>query len=388
MLRIYRINVRFLVIVNIHLRKRQLACINGMNVDDNDYFKGRGAQLNTGNRFLRNSYVQEHIEGIDEPLLLEGKTQYFYESPKKIVNRVQSPDIFLKYSMNPYQGCEHGCIYCYARNSHEYWGFSAGLDFERKIIVKQNAPELLEKKFRDPKWSSSPIMFAGNTDCYQPIERKLGITRRMLEVLLKYRNPVGMITKNSLILRDIDILSELAKLKLVHVMISITTLREELRLKMEPRTATSKNRLKVIEQLAKSGIPVGVMTAPIIPGLNSDEIPSIIKAAANSGALNAGYTLVRLNGSIADIFKDWVVKNFPDAAQKVLHQIEDCHNGQLGDTRFKTRMKGDGNIADAIRQLFYSSVKKYLPQKNSFEFDLTVFVRPGECKQLDLFAGD
>ena len=219
--------------------------------------------------------------------------------------------------MNPYQGCEHGCIYCYARNTHEYWGYSAGLDFERKIIAKPNAPQLMEKQFMNKNWVVSPIMFSGNTDCYQPIERKMKITRQMLEVLLNFRHPAGMITKNDLIIRDIDILQELAKLNLIHVMVSITSLNNDLRLKMEPRTVTAKNRLKVIETLNKAGIPVGVMTAPIIPGLNSDEIPDLIKAAADHGADSAGYTIVRLNGSIAEIFKDWIYKNFPDRAEKV-----------------------------------------------------------------------
>jgi DNA repair photolyase len=241
-----------------------------------DYFKGRGAQFNTNNRFLKQRYVQEHIEVIDEPLLVNTKTQIFYETPKKIVNKVESPDIPMMYSMNPYQGCEHGCIYCYARNTHEYWGFSAGMDFEQKIIVKKNAPELLRKELMHKNWKPAPIMLSGNTDCYQPLERKLGITRRMLEVLLEFRHPVGVITKNNIILRDIDLLKQLAEKRLVHVMVSITSLKDDLRLLLEPRTVTAKNRLRVIETLSKEGIPVGVMTAPIIPGLNSDELPAII----------------------------------------------------------------------------------------------------------------
>ena len=247
-----------------------------MSATENNYFKGRGSQVNTQNPFQKQTYVTEHKEVLDEELYSNGKTHYFFETPKKIINKVKSPDVYSEYSMNPYQGCEHGCIYCYARNSHEYWGFSAGLDFERKIIIKQNAPELLEKQLMNKNWKVSPIMFSGNTDCYQPIEKKLEMTRKMLKVLLKFKQPVGMITKNSLILRDIDLLSEMAKLKLVHVMVSITSLKEDLRLAMEPRTTTAKQRLKVIEELNKAGIPAGVMTAPIIPGLNSEEIPSII----------------------------------------------------------------------------------------------------------------
>ncbi|MBA3972280.1 MAG: PA0069 family radical SAM protein [Bacteroidetes bacterium] len=349
------------------------------------YFNGRGAQLNTSNKFLKNRYVEEHDEMLDEPLLSDSKTQILYEHPKKIINSVKSPDLRAMYSMNPYQGCEHGCIYCYARNTHEYWGYSAGLDFERKIIAKPNAPKLMQKQFMNKNWVVAPIMFSGNTDCYQPIERKLKITRQMLEVLLKFRHPAGMITKNNLILRDIDILQELAKLNLVHVMVSITTLREELRLKMEPRTVTAKNRLKVIETLTKAGIPTGVMTAPIIPGLNSDEIPDLIKAAADHGADCAGYTIVRLNGSIGEIFKDWIHKNFPDRAEKVLHHIADAHGGTLNDSRFGTRMRGEGNLTQSIRQMFNMAVKKHLAGRDRQHYDLTLFRRPGEVKQMELF---
>ena len=287
--------------------------------------------------------------------------------------------------MNPYQGCEHGCIYCYARNTHEYWGYSAGLDFERKIIAKPNAPELLEKQLMNKNWIPAPIMFSGNTDCYQPIERKLKITRQMLEVLLKFRHPVGMITKNNLILRDIDILQEMAKLKLVHVMVSVTTLREDLRLLMEPRTVTAKNRLKVIEQLNKAGIPAGIMAAPIIPGLNSNEIPELIRVAAEHGAVAAGYQIVRLNGSVKDIFTNWIYKNFPDAAEKVLNQTAEVHGGKVGDSRFFKRMSGEGKIAESIKQLFEMAVKRHLSGRDRFEFDLTAFQRPGENKQMELF---
>lgn len=352
---------------------------------ESSYFKGRGSQVNTANKFLKNQYVQEHEEMLDEPLLSDEKTQIFYEHPKKIVNIINSPDIRGMYSMNPYQGCEHGCIYCYARNTHEYWGYSAGLDFERKIIAKPNAAVVLEKQLMNKNWEVAPIMFSGNTDCYQPIERKLKITRQMLEVLLKFRHPVSMITKNSLILRDTDLLQELARYKLVHAMVSITSLREELRLKMEPRTATAKNRLKVIEQLNKAGVPTGVMTAPIIPGLNSSEIPELIKAAADHGACAAGYTIVRLNGAIGDIFKDWIHKNFPDAADKVLNHIKEIHGGKVNDSRFGTRMRGEGNMGASISQLFKMAVKKHMSGRDRFEYDLTAFKRPGEVQQLALF---
>jgi DNA repair photolyase len=287
--------------------------------------------------------------------------------------------------MNPYQGCEHGCIYCYARNSHQYWGFSAGLDFERKIIVKQNAPYLLEKFLNNPKYKPEVIMFSGNTDCYQPVERTKMLTRKMLEVLLKFRNPISMITKNSLILRDLDLLAELNSMDLVHVSISITSLNEDLRQKLEPRTATSKNRLKVVEKLSEKGIPVNIMVAPIIPSLNNHEVPSIIKAAAAHGASSAAYTIVRLNGSIAEIFEDWVKKSFPDRAEKVLNQIKDCHGGKLNDSRWGTRMRGEGNIAEMIRNVFHAARNKYMGDKEFKELRTDLFRRPGNG-QLSLFS--
>lgn len=349
-----------------------------------DYFKGRGAQGNSHNPFSKTAYVSDHIEGLDEPMLSNSKTEFLPENAKKIVNKVESEDLGLLYSMNPYQGCEHGCIYCYARNSHQYWGFSAGLDFERKIIVKQNAPFLLEKFFNNPRYKPEVIMFSGNTDCYQPVERTKMITRKMLEVLLKFRNPVSMITKNSLILRDLDLLSELNSMDLVQVSISITSLNEDLRQKLEPRTATSLNRLKVVEKLSEKGIPVNIMVAPIIPALNNHEIPEIIKAAADHGASSAAYTIVRLNGSIAEIFEDWVKKSFPDRAEKVLNQIKDCHGGTLNDSRWGTRMRGEGNIAEMIRNVFQVARNKYMGDRELKELRRDIFKRPGNG-QLTLF---
>ncbi len=348
-------------------------------------FKGRGAQLNPHNRFLKNRLVQEHMEGIDVPLLQDEKTEIIYTHPKTIINKITSPDLAGMFSMNPYQGCEHGCIYCYARNAHEYWGYSAGLDFERKIIVKENAAEILAKELSNPRWEPQPIMFSGNTDCYQPLERKFGITRKMLEVLLKYRHPASMITKNALIRRDIDILSEMAKLKLVHVMVSITGLDESMRLKLEPRTATYKQRLETVRALADAGIPVGVMTAPIIPGLNSHEVHDVVKAAAEAGARTAGYTIVRLNGAIGEIFRDWLEKTFPDRADKVWHQIEECHGGKVNDSRFGTRMRGEGPVAESIRKMFKLAVDRYMPEDDGFEFDMTLFNPKAGDAQLSLF---
>ncbi len=350
---------------------------------NSSYFKGRGAQIKSDNKYLKNQYTTDHIEGLDEELLEIPQTQIFHETPKKIVNKVNSPDLNFGYSMNPYQGCEHGCIYCYARNTHEYYGFSAGLDFETKIIIKQNAPALLEKHLLQPSWQAVPIMLSGNTDCYQPQEKKFEITRKMLQVLLKYRHPVGIITKNALIQRDIDILNELAKDRLINVMISITTLDEELRRQMEPRTVSTIKRLQTIETLAKESIPVGVMNAPIIPGLNHHEIPNILKAASDHGATACGMSVVRLNGSISKIFEDWLRKNFPDRFDKVWNQISELHGGNVNDSVFGRRMTGDGTIANAIQQLYRVAKKKYFTGKGMAPLDLTKFRKGGN---LNLFS--
>jgi DNA repair photolyase len=352
--------------------------------ENSDFFKGRGAQVNTHNKFLKNSYVLDHIEGLDEPLLENSNTQLFEETPKKIVSESNSPDLSHTYSINPYQGCEHGCIYCYARNSHEYYGFSAGLDFERKIIIKPNAPELLEQYFNKKNYKPVCIMLSGNTDCYQPVERKLGITQRLLEMFWKYKNPVSIITKNNLILRDIDLLADMAKLNLVHVNVSITSLNEQLRQKLEPRTVTATGRLSVIQKLSERGIPVRVMAAPIIPGLNSNEVPNIIRAAADRGALAAGFTMVRLNGSIAEIFSDWIYKAFPDRAEKVLNMIRSTHDGKLNDSEYGRRMSGDGKIAESIHQMFKMACKRFMADREMPEYDYSLFV-PRKGKQTSLF---
>jgi len=342
-----------------------------------DYFSGRGAQIKTTNKFLKNQYVTDHIEGLDEPLLENPDTQVFEENARKIINKVDSPDLRNMYSMNPYQGCEHGCIYCYARNTHEYYGFSAGLDFESKIIVKKNAAELFEKHILNPRWEALPIMLSGNTDCYQPQERKYQLTRSVLKVMAQYRHPVGIITKNGLVTRDIDILKDLASDNLVQVYISITTLNEELRRKMEPRTASGFKRINTVEQLAKAGIPVGIMNAPLIPGLNHHEVPTILKAASDAGALTAGMTVVRLNGSIGKIFEDWLRKNFPDRFDKVWNQVCSLHGGNVNDSQFGRRMSGEGNIAEAIHQLFSVSKKRFFQGRSMPPYDLTKFRKGG-----------
>ncbi|MGI8635041.1 MAG: PA0069 family radical SAM protein, partial [Segetibacter sp.] len=283
----------------------------------NQYLKGRGAQLNTRNKFLKKIQVKEHIEGIDDWTEKNEATQYLEDHAKGIVNKVESPDLSLMYSMNPYQGCEHGCIYCYARNSFEYWGYSAGLDFERKIIVKKNAPELLRKFLMHPKWECVPISLSGNTDCYQPAEQKFKLTRGLLEVCNEFNQPVAMITKNAGMLRDKDLLQEMAGKNLVSILVSITSFNEDLRRVMEPRTTTGKQRLRLIDEMSKAGVRMGVMLGPMIPGLNEHEMHNIIKAASEAGATFSAYTFIRLNGAIKLIFHDWLYKNFPDRADKV-----------------------------------------------------------------------
>lgn len=335
---------------------------------------GRGAQKNPHNKFLQ--HVYEMREDFLEFCRLEGeevesnKTQYIPIFPKTIVNKVDSPDVGMMYSMNPYQGCEHGCIYCYARNTHEYWGYSAGLDFERRILIKKTAPELLEAKIKHKKWKAQAIVLSGNTDCYQPAEQKFKITRKCLEIFLKYRHPVGIITKNALVLRDLDILKELNKHQLVGVNISVTSLSEKTRRKLEPRTVSIQKRLKTIQVLSENNIPVNAMLAPMIPGINSHELLPLAKAVADHGALSFGLTVVRLNGAIGQIFADWIRKAMPDKAEKVLHQIQNCHGGTLNDSRFGTRTRGEGKIAEQIHEMASLARKRYFngrsfPQLNT-----------------------
>lgn len=330
---------------------------------DKSTIKGRGAQKNTHNRFFELSHElrDDFLEFCQKEgeLVDKNKTLYLNVFPKTIVNKVTSPDIGMLYSMNMYQGCEHGCIYCYARNTHEYWGFSAGLDFERRILVKQNAAELLEDRLKKKSWKAYPIVMSGNTDCYQPAEKKFKITRACLKVFLKYKHPVAIITKNALILRDLDLLKALAKDQLINVNVSITSLSEETRRILEPRTATIKKRLETVKKLSENGIPVNVMMAPMIPSINSHEILPLAKTIADHGAKSIAHTIVRLNGAIGELFTDWIKKTLPDRAEKVLHQIENCHGGQLNDSRYGKRMTGEGNIAKQIHDLMKLARLKY-----------------------------
>jgi len=348
------------------------------------YKNGRGAQINPDNRFFAHSKGDDFddIDPSEEP---EQKSKFIEVHPKTIVNKVTSPDVGMAYSLNPYQGCEHGCTYCYARPTHEYWGYSAGTDFERVILVKKNAPELLEEALSKKSWNLDHITISGNTDCYQPCERDYKITRRLLEIMLEYKQPVGIITKNALICRDIDILSELAKLELVAVNISLTTLKEDLRRKLEPRTASAKKKLETIELLSKNGIPVNVLMAPIIPALNDDEIFSIAEAIGQRGALSMYHQIVRLNGPNGAIFEDWVRKNYPDRAEKVLNQLKEMHGGKLGDSRFGTRMKGEGTYALNIQRQVQLARKRFLPNVAFPKLRRDLFQVPDRSGQMKLF---
>ncbi|MHA7841726.1 MAG: PA0069 family radical SAM protein [Winogradskyella sp.] len=330
--------------------------------------KGRGAQRNIHNRFFELSHEMRddflefcHKEG---EVADKNKTQYLNVFPKTIVNKVTSPDVGMAYSMNMYQGCEHGCIYCYARNSHEFWGYSPGLDFERRILVKKDAPKLLEELLKKKSWKAHTIVMSGNTDCYQPAEQKFQLTKQCLEVFLKYKHPVAIITKNALVLRDIKILKALAEDNLIAVNISVTSLSEETRRILEPRTATIKKRLQTITELSDNGIPVNVMLAPIIPSINSHEILPMAKAVSEAGALSIAHTVVRLNGAIGEIFTDWLKKTLPDRADKVLHQIENCHGGTLNESRYGVRMRGEGQIAKQINDLIALARLKYFREKS------------------------
>lgn len=351
-------------------------------------YKGRGAQQKVPNIFFELSH--EERADFKEYLLKEKgalqqpKTVFISTFPKTIVNKVTSPDVGMSYSLNPYQGCEHGCVYCYARNSHQYWGYGPGLDFEQKILVKKNAPELLEKKFQSSSWEPATIALSGNTDCYQPIEKKLEITRSLLHVFLKYRHPVGIITKNALVQRDIDILSELARDHLCMVWVSITSLSETTRRLLEPRTASIKKRLQTVEQLTAAGIPTGVMMAPIIPGINSHEILPLMKKVAGCGALKVGHTIVRLNGAIATVFENWIREALPDRADKVLHQIASCHGGTLNDSMYGRRMKGDGPIAQQINKQFEIGKATFLKNRQILPLNRSRFIRAPKG-QLGLF---
>ena len=318
--------------------------------------RGRGAAGNPVNRFESLEYERDpESDPSDEPAPI---TRFYRDHTKSIIARNQSPDVGFSASINPYRGCEHGCIYCYARPTHEYLGLSAGLDFETKILVKENAPELLRAELSSKKWIPEPLGLSGVTDCYQPIERKLQLTRRCLEVLCEFRNPAIVITKNALVTRDIDLLQELASHNAGGVALSITSLDRNLQRVLEPRTSTPENRLEALRALSGAGIPTSVLVAPVIPGLNDHEIPAILQAAADSGARGAGYVALRLPFAVAGLFEDWLEQHRPLAKEKILNAVRSMRGGRLNDPRFKSRMTGEGLVAERIQKLFEISKRK------------------------------
>jgi DNA repair photolyase len=316
----------------------------------------RGAADNPANRFVQ-VHLEPDAEWNDEENTLPS-TQFLKDLSQTIVSYNKSPDLPFAATVNPYRGCEHGCIYCYARPTHEYLGFSSGLDFETRIMVKERAPELLRAEFSSPTWKPQVVSLSGITDCYQPVERRLKLTRQCLEVFADFRNPVEIYTKNSLITRDIDILKELARFDCIAVFISVTTLDTDLRKVMEPRTSPPASRLATIEALASAGIPVGVNVAPVIPGLTDHELPNIIAAAVKVGARYAGQITLRLPWSVAPLFENWLERHFPDRKEKVLNRIRAMRGGKLYDAEFGSRMHGHGIFADQISQMFKVACRK------------------------------
>lgn len=347
--------------------------------------RGRAAESNVTSRFDKNVTTSDvdnsyYVDEDDKVLL---RTQFMKDTSRTILTPNDSPDLPFGYSMNFYRGCEHGCIYCYARPTHEYLGLSAGLDFESKIFVKEDAPELLRAAFMKKSWEPQSIMMSGATDCYQPAEKKYELSRRCLEVLRDFKHPVGIITKNNLITRDIDILSEMAKDDLVMVFLSITTLDADLARVLEPRTSSPDGRLKAIRALRDAGIPVGVNVAPIIPGLTDHELPAILKSAKEAGAEWSGYTLLRLPYSVSTLFTEWLDIHRPLAKDKVLNYIRELRGGKLNSAEFGDRMRGQGPRAESLKQMFNIFSDKFGFNQREFEKRTDLFQRPGD--QLGLF---
>jgi DNA repair photolyase len=350
---------------------------------------GRGASWSPANRFEKLHVDLTDVDVVDPIAATEERprreTQFFRDATKTILARNDSPDVCFERSVNPYRGCEHGCIYCFARPTHEYLGFSAGLDFESKIMVKMDAPQLLEAELSSPKWKPQVIAMSGVTDPYQPVERRLKLTRGCLEVLAKFRNPVGIITKNRLVTRDIDVLAELASFNCVVVNISVTSLDAKLQQILEPRTSTPSARLEAIAQLSAAGIPVGVMVAPIIPGITDHEVPAIVAACAKAGAKCAAYVILRLPWAVAPLFEHWLDEHFPDRKEKVLGRIRHMRGGdKVYDSRWTVRQTGEGIFAEQIETMFSISCRRAgLPERP--KLSTAAFRRPNE--QLSLFGG-
>lgn len=326
--------------------------------------RGRGALENPAGRFEPLQVEADlegsaPVEGEDYFPLPKLRTQVFRDKSKSIISTNDSPDIGMDATLNPYRGCEHGCIYCFARPTHEYLGLSAGLDFETKIFAKPDAPKLLEEKLKSRSWKPAVIFMSGVTDPYQPLERKMKITRQCLEVLEDFRNPVSFITKNHLVTRDIDILSRMAALNLASVNMSVTTLDRKLARAMEPRASTPPMRLRAIEQLSQAGIPVNVMIGPVVPGLTDHEVPAILEAASKAGACSAGYTMLRLPYGVKDLFQTWLHEHYPERTEKILNRIRSIRDGKLYDAEFGSRMRGEGFHASQLWQLFEMTRKRF-----------------------------
>ncbi|WP_265594715.1 PA0069 family radical SAM protein [Haloferula sp. BvORR071] len=343
-----------------------------------DPLRGRGAQLNPANRFdLLHCETDEDAWLDDDPRPL--RTTFLRDDSQTVLNSNDSEDLRFEYSVNPYRGCEHGCAYCYARTYHEYLGYSAGVDFESKIIVKTEAPQLLEKALAKPSYKPAMIAMSGVTDCYQPVERKLEITRGCLEVMARFRQPVGLITKNALVARDVDHLGELAKHRAACVFISVTSLDPKLARILEPRASSPRARLDAIRALADHGIPVGVSAAPMIPALNDSELPAILAAAKEAGASFSFYTTVRLPGAVAPVFSSWLDKYFPERKEKVLGRIRDSHGGRLNNSTPGERMRGQGEPSGQLRALFHASCRRLGLATRAPELSVAAFrkVLPG-----------
>jgi DNA repair photolyase len=346
--------------------------------------RGRGTQSEPASRFETVCVEPDPETGFDEESAPGPKTRYLRDRSRSVLSRNQSPDVGFDVSLNPYRGCEHGCSYCYARPSHEYLGFSAGLEFETRILVKRNAPALLRRELSAPRWYPQVIAMSGVTDPYQPVERKLEIARGCLEVLSEAGNPVSVITKSRLVERDLDVLAELAERRAVSVTLSLTTLDDSLARVLEPRAPQPRARLAAVRALAEAGIPVGVNVAPVVPGLNDHEIPRLIEAAAEAGGRWAGFVMLRLPYGVREIFERWLEDHFPERKAKVLSRVRQVRDGKLDDPRFGHRMRGVGPFARQIRELLAVSRLRNGLASQGPELSTAAFRRPRRA-QLDLF---
>lgn len=342
---------------------------------------GRGPQINPPNRFER-----LHVEPDPDAPLEERphpQTQFFFDESESILSKNDSPDVGFAYGINSYRGCEHGCAYCFARPYHEYLGFSSGLDFETKIMVKLRAPELLRRELTNPRWQAQTLAMSGATDCYQPAERKFRLTRGCLQVCAALRHPIFIITKNALVTRDLDVLAELARYQCIAVHVSITTLDTDVGSRMEPRASRPQARLRAIRELSAAGVRVGVMVAPVIPGLTEHEMPAILDAAAEAGAKRASYVLLRLPFAVKDVFTKWLDDHHPTKKDRILDRMRTLHGGKLYNSTWSDRMRGGGIFAEQMRAMFDVAARRAGLNQDQFELSTAHFRKPGE--QLALF---